>query len=360
MKKPLVLLFIFFSFVSSIAQKSPILFQKTVHDFGNVPELVEDIEYRFLFKNMGDSLLSIKEVKADCDCTKPTFYDKKIKKSGKGFIKVGFQRYNRAGAFEKKLTVIALSDTIEIKTELTIKGNVIAKEKFDVKRYKHQMGRVAVITPNIMMGDILTNEVKTKEFFIYNNSDTLVKLKSDNLPDFLEVNILPKEVPAKSFATVEIKYNPIIKKDFGFLVDTLVIISKKEDQKNENTFILRSTIHQHFGSITENQVTPKIALSTYTHDLGFITKNGKKQGTFEIDNIGDVDLTIHTVKSFCSCITILDNKSYKIPREETIQITYEMNTKGYNEGKKMKKTIVVYSNDPIHPEKKLIVKALVK
>lgn len=360
MKNPLVLLFILFSFVSAIAQKSPILFQKTTHDFGNIPELVEDIEYRFLFKNMGDSLLSIKEVKADCECTKPTFYDKKLKKDEKGFINIGFQRYNRAGAFEKKLTVIALSDTTEIKVELVIKGNVIAKEKFDIKRYKHQMGGIAVITPNIMMGDILTNEIKKKEFFIYNNSDTLVNLSSDDVSDFFKISISPEEVPAKSFARVEITYNPIERKDFGFLIDTLVILFKKEGQEIKNTFILRSTIHQYFAPATEEEVTPKIALSTYTHDLGFITKNGKKRGTFEIDNIGDVELTIHTIKSFCDCITILENKSYKIPKEGTISITYEMSTKGYNEGRKLKKTIVVYSNDPRHPEKKLQVKALVK
>jgi hypothetical protein len=111
-----------------------IVFEKTVHDFGNITE-GEKAEYAFKFKNTGNQQLLIANASASCGCTVPSYSREPIPPQGEGYIKVVFDSKYRAEAFEKQVTVTA--NTIPTETVLYIKGYVVPRPGADNTLHAH-------------------------------------------------------------------------------------------------------------------------------------------------------------------------------------------------------------------------------
>lgn len=362
MKQQLCVFLTFFMFSIAFAQKAPLKFKTQEHDFGRIPELKESVSAEFLFRNVGNKSVVIKEIEVACHCTVPEYPKDTIKAGDEGIVKVEFHRYNNPHKFEKKLTLIGVEDTTKFKVELTVKGHVIPRERADIARtYSKKIGNMWVRGNNLMMGNVWTNEPQQKSFKFYNGGEKTLSFDIDSLklPSFTKIEISPKEIESKTFGTLSITYDAVLRNDFGYVIDTLKLNSN-DDTLATKTFILRANIVEHFGDSIDIKSAPRIAIPLSTHDLGYITKGGEKTGHFKITNTGKTVLRIRKVKSFCSCITIIENETCEIAPNETKIVKYTLNSSGYNAGRKMKKTIIVYSTDPTHPERKLKIKALVK
>jgi len=82
-------------------------FEKTVHDYGDVPYNGNG-ECEFRFTNTGDAPLLIQKPKSSCGCTIPSWPDKPILPGESEVIKVTY-RTNRSGNFNKTITVTSNS-----------------------------------------------------------------------------------------------------------------------------------------------------------------------------------------------------------------------------------------------------------
>ena len=103
--------------------KSNLKFEETIHKFGEIPQGVPATA-NFEFKNTGKEPVILKDVKASCGCTAPTWPKEPILPGKKGTI--GAQ-YNAAapGPFTKTVTVTTgAGETIV----LTIQGEVKANK----------------------------------------------------------------------------------------------------------------------------------------------------------------------------------------------------------------------------------------
>ena len=97
-------------------------FEKTVHDYGDVPYNGNG-ECEFRFTNTGDAPLVIQKPKSSCGCTVPSWPDKPILPGESNVIKVTY-RTSRCGSFNKTVTVT--SNAINNPTVvLRIKGRVL-------------------------------------------------------------------------------------------------------------------------------------------------------------------------------------------------------------------------------------------
>ena len=97
-------------------------FEKTVHDYGDVP-FNGNGECEFRFTNTGDAPLVIQKPKSSCGCTVPSWPDKPILPGDSNVIKVTY-RTSRCGSFNKTVTVT--SNAIKNSTVvLRIKGRVL-------------------------------------------------------------------------------------------------------------------------------------------------------------------------------------------------------------------------------------------
>ena len=97
-------------------------FEKTVHDYGDVPYNGNG-ECEFRFTNTGDAPLLIQKPKSSCGCTIPSWPSEPILPGKSGVIKVSY-RTNRVGNFNKVVTVT--SNAIKNSTVvLRITGRVL-------------------------------------------------------------------------------------------------------------------------------------------------------------------------------------------------------------------------------------------
>jgi len=100
-----------------------IKFDNLEHDYGTLTQ-GGDGNCVFKFKNIGNEVLVISDVRKSCGCTTPTWSKEPILPGQSGEIKVGYNT-NNIGTFSKNITVI--SNATNATVVLTIKGTVAAK-----------------------------------------------------------------------------------------------------------------------------------------------------------------------------------------------------------------------------------------
>lgn len=97
-----------------------ILFEKTTHDFGEIPRKKEALTV-FNFENTSEHPLVIKDVKTSCGCAAPAWSKEAISPSKSGTITVTYDA-EYPGKFSKTVTVYYNGK--DSPKQLTIKGQV--------------------------------------------------------------------------------------------------------------------------------------------------------------------------------------------------------------------------------------------
>ncbi|MDT8308399.1 MAG: DUF1573 domain-containing protein [Bacteroidales bacterium] len=106
------------------SQEAKIEFEKTVHDFGTIPQhpkMSDDAKCKFSFRNAGDEPLVITGVRSSCGCTTPKYTQEPILPGESGDITVQYDN-RRVGYFAKTITVNTNGKPASV--VLTIKGKV--------------------------------------------------------------------------------------------------------------------------------------------------------------------------------------------------------------------------------------------
>lgn len=116
-------------------QKSEIVFENTIHDFGNINEGTM-ASYEFIFTNTGKVPLIISNVQPSCGCTTPEWSKEPVASGAKGKIKAIYNTYGRPGNFQKYITV--KSNAVVGSIDLTIKGVVLTKPIEPVSPVRNQ------------------------------------------------------------------------------------------------------------------------------------------------------------------------------------------------------------------------------
>jgi hypothetical protein len=109
---------------SNTNQESALKFEKTEHNFGEIPQNVPAV-YEFKFKNTSNRPVQIVSVKTSCGCTTPFYTKDPVAPKKSGVVKVSYNAA-RMGAFTKTITVTT-SEGATI--YLTIRGTVVANEQ---------------------------------------------------------------------------------------------------------------------------------------------------------------------------------------------------------------------------------------
>ena len=122
MKKILLLAvaFMVLTVVQAQQKDSTIVFNKTIHDFGEMVQGVPQT-YSFEFKNTGKEVLTIENVRASCGCTSSGWTKEPIKPGEKGYVSATYNAASK-GVFDKSLTVTSNGTPNVI--VLRVKGNV--------------------------------------------------------------------------------------------------------------------------------------------------------------------------------------------------------------------------------------------
>lgn len=127
MKKLLLCLMMSVIALSASAQSKVgplMIFDRTSHDFGDVPRKGGDLIKEFRFVNEGDSPLVIKKITKSCSCMTVTYSRKPVKPDESGVIKIKYEPHKvEPGIFHKVLQIY--NNTQENVRLITIQGNSI-------------------------------------------------------------------------------------------------------------------------------------------------------------------------------------------------------------------------------------------
>lgn len=146
---------------SDRASNGSMVFESEVYDFG-IAGQQEEIKHDFVFKNTGDGLLQIKNLRPSCGCVAALLSGENIPSGETGIIQVTFKT-NKYEGKQKKFIYVETNDPKEPKIELVVQGNI----KSDI----------AVDPQGIHFGDVIKGETVSKKVKVFDMSNEGLQLK---------------------------------------------------------------------------------------------------------------------------------------------------------------------------------------
>ena len=358
MKKLFLLMLLLPAFVSAQTIEKELKFVEENHDFGEIKEVDGPAEYKFEFTNQGNDPVTITNVRASCGCTTPAWTREPVLPGEKGFITAVYNPKNRPGPFHKTLTVT--TNGVNKTIVLRIQGKVEPKPRTIEDDYRSVMGDLRSEYRAINVGRVYDNKPARKIFKVYNQGESdLVFEDKVEAPDYIKVSFEPQTLKPKEKGTIIIDYDSKLNKDLGFITSQLTLYTNEPEPDNKKVFTVYADQNEYFEPLTQETapLAPKLSILSKVHDFGKISQGDVVSTTYELKNIGKSVVNIRKVASNCSCAeTSLPQEN--IAPGETVQMEVTFNSVGRRGTQQ--KSITIYSNDPVAPVQRVILKASVQ
>ncbi|MFY0685589.1 MAG: DUF1573 domain-containing protein [Cyclobacteriaceae bacterium] len=344
MRIQFILIFLFAvgaSFAQGIAT-----FEKSSHDFGTIDEIDGAAEYSFEFTNTGTDSVKITYAKASCGCTTPSWTKEFVGPGEKGYLKARYNTRNRPGAFHKS---ISLRFSNGKSKTLYINGKVNPKPKTIEQKLPAELGSLRMKHKSFNMGQVTTEKAVTKEFDVYNSSDSnIVFLKEEfQVPEFVQLELNFDTLASKKQGKIKVTYDAVAKADWGYVTDRITLVTNDTKGQNKDLQVI-AAIQEYFSeqSAEELEKAPSLMFDKSIHNFGKFTTGVSKETVFVLTNNGQSPLNIRAIKSNCPCIDIeYKNKDIKPGKSVEMKVTFDpTNRKG-----RQYKTVTVFTNDPAKP-----------
>ena len=351
-------LFLFFSILSlgaSVLAQPVMKVLVPEHDFGTFKEEAGRQTFIFVVSNTGNAPLVIQNIVASCGCTTPEWTKDPIQPGAKGKIAAIYDPAGRPGQFNKTLSVYTNSDPNIV--VLTIKGEVVAREKTVEELFTFPVGSVRFESNHLAFTNVKKTEKKIRVMQLINTSDTPVKVEFDQLPPHLSLKTNPETLKPGQKGIVEGTYDANKNGAWGNVSDMVKIKLNGVVQENVYYYVSANLVED-FSSMTKEELenAPVFQVANTTIDLGKIPGSTPNDVEFKFTNVGKTDLLIRQVKSSCGCTAVQQgpqNEGIKPGQSSSIKATF--NSGSYNG--KVTKAIYVYTNDPKNSEVVLMLNA---
>jgi hypothetical protein len=190
-----------------------IKFDKDVFDFGEINQ-GESVNFTYKFKNPGNELLQITQVRPTCGCTVPGEYTKEVKPGKKGEIDVVFNSRGFQGNIKKVIKVTTnIPDTVPF--TLTIIGSVYVP--------------IEVNPQNIYLGEtVLGGPPITGVTILKNHTDTPMEILSYKVTG-TQTDVLVNAIREGEEYSIELTENPPFQ--LGRVKEYLKVFTNIEDRK---------------------------------------------------------------------------------------------------------------------------------
>jgi hypothetical protein len=249
----ILLLLSFALAVSAQNAKPSLVFEKKIHDFGNVKEQGGMVDYTFEFTNKGGSPLVIHNVRSSCGCTIPEWTRTPIQPGGKGTLKATFDPRNRPGNFNKSITIISNAENnSEI---LRITGRVEEKARTVADNYPRDLGDIRLKSAHLSFTRVEPNTKKEASLGLINVSDKPVKLTFNRVPAHITISANPATLAPGAEGQIIATYDASKVSDWGFVVDQ-VYIAVNGEQPKDSRLSVSATIEEDYSPIHRNNWPP--------------------------------------------------------------------------------------------------------
>jgi hypothetical protein len=325
------------------------------HDFGKFKEEAGRQAYDFVVTNTGTSPLVIQNIVASCGCTTPEWTKQPIPPGGKGKITAIYDPKDRPGVFNKTLSVYTNSKPEVV--VLTIKGEVIPREKTVEELYTFPVGTIRFETNHLAFTNVKKTEKKIRVMKIINPSQAPVKVEFEGLPPHLVLKANPESLKPGQTGLIEGTYDATKNQGWGNVTDMVKIKLNGVSQENVY-FVTSANLVEDFSGLSKEELanSPVFQIQNTTYDLGKIKGSTQNEVEFKFTNTGKRDLIVRHVRATCGCTAVQQGvlgEGIKPGESSSIKATFASGT--YSG--KVTKAIYVYTNDPKSSEVVLMLTA---
>lgn len=356
--RKIIALMIAFGAISAFAQinDKEIVFDSEVYDFDTVKFGEQIINATFIFTNNSPIDFVIKDVKASCGCTVPSWPEHPIKPGKKGIISATFDPKNLAGEVDKTIEIFANYSVIMSKI-LTISGTILEPVQQDLtKIYPGQYGYLRQSKNTIALGNITNSGTFTDKVVFINDYNLPLKFNGIlRSPEYVTYQLSKNVVEPGDTASVTITIHTDKVADYGLINSDIVF------KTNDKSFPLKAVkmaffITEDFSKLSRKALkqSPKLVVSQTLFDFGDMREGGKSTQTLTLTNTGKTALKIYKVETHCGCTTIdMEESEIASGETKTVQLTFDsIFVSGMAQ-----KEVTLYTNDPNNHIVKLYVKA---
>lgn len=318
----------------------------TEHDFGKFKEEAGSQKFDFVVYNNGDQPLVITQVTASCGCTTPGWTKEPIPPKGTGKVSAAYDPVGRPGVFSKTLSISSNSTPNPV--VITIKGEVIEKEKTVEDLYRFPVGGIRFESNHLAFTNVLKTEKRIRVMPIINTSKEPIKIEFENLPVHLTVKANPETLKPGEKGIIEGTYDGTKNSNWGNVSDMVKVKLNGVSQENVYLYVSANLVED-FSKLTKEEMenAPVFKLQTTSVDFGTMLQNTTKDIIFPFTNTGKRDLVINYVRSSCGCTAVNQGNPVVKPGESSsIKAVFS----GGTYSGKQTKSIYVYTNDPKNSE----------
>ncbi len=328
-----------------------IVFDKMIHDFGNVNEESNEVSCVFTFKNISDQPIKILRVETSCGCTTPQYSKEEINPGDSGIIKAVYGTRGRPNSFNKNLYV-HFSNSATFQT-LVIKGNVIPAVNIAKKpqeyttNYSNLSFNYSIASfPKITKYQVLNTTIK-----IYNYNGYPIKfLGVKSMPDYVTLDLQDSLLDVDDSLIVTVTCDGSKVQKIGDNYEQISLLTDDEGSEVKNIYV-HTNLRQDFSNLSGKELAKAPVLhidKTLPLDYGRKTAGARFKDVIVISNKGKSDLNLMKIIPSCSCITYSIAKQSLKPGES---VKMFINIDTVNQSIALhNKYLTIISNDPIKPE----------
>lgn len=350
--------FILLLLCSTIAYaQDGLVFEPAVWDFGEIREADGPVSHTFTGENRSGKPLVILDVVTSCGCTVPRFSKQPILSGGKTEITVTYDPTNRPGVFSKELTVYS-SDRKKIAT-LTVHGTVTPRPKSIEELYPIDAGGGLRLTTTLNAFAYIHAGHSVQGAFGYaNTSDRTIRLE---LRPQTTSGLLHAEAPTTiepgERGSINISYlNPTEQPHYGTIKDALELFVN--GRTNGTTLVSHGIGVDPAPDIDEKQL-PKSEYSKNILKFGVVKHTESLQRlSFTLSNTGSAELVVRAVEGEGHVATTLAPGTRVAPGG-SFQIEVMLDP-GAQEYGVMSEHLLIVTNDPVRPMRRIRVTAIIE
>ena len=342
--------------VTGFAQ-GKLVFEPATWDFGTIREVDGRVSHTFTGENRGDSPLVILDVVTSCGCTVPRFSRRPILPGEKTEITVTFDPANRPGVFSKDLTVYS-SQRQKIAT-LTIGGEVTPRPKSIEELYPVDAGGGVRLTTTLnTFAYIRAGQHVQGAFGCINTSRKSVRLELRPLhaSGLLRLEA-PGELAPGQRASINVAYlNPAAQPHYGTIRDALELLV---DGRTNGTVLVTHGIGVDADAGTAEKTAPRCEFSENILKFGTVKHaESLRRLPLTISNTGTGELIVRAVEGEGHVATTLSPGLRLAPGESfRAEVMLDPGTQDYG---LMSEHLVVVTNDPVRPMRRIRVTAIIE
>ncbi|PKP40603.1 MAG: hypothetical protein CVT95_13435 [Bacteroidetes bacterium HGW-Bacteroidetes-12] len=333
-----------FSFGIMAQEKTTqIQFTSTIHNFGIIKEEAGVVSHTFEFTNIGNAPLIITRVASSCGCTVSEWPKEPLLPGVKGYIKTSYNPKGRPGPINQSITVYSnatLSGDV-----LTLRGQVMPREKTIEEIYRRKIGELGVSNSHISLGNVLVDQTKTDTLKVYNFGSSPLSITLEMVPKHITILQKPEKLEPNEKGNIVFSFDANKVNDWGFVLNR-IRLKINDENLNGNTISISANIEEDFSSLSEKELAnaPQISFVDIQKDFGNVNEGDVIEHEFVFTNTGKSDLIIRKIKASCGCTTAAPKLSVIKPGEQS-SLSASFRTAGFTG--RQSKTITVITNDPV-------------